>query len=410
MLFYHTADLHFGVENYGKIDSKTGIHSRLLDFYTNLTLLVDQAITDQIDFFLLCGDAYKTANPTPTQQKLLVQQLLRLYSAHIPVIIVVGNHDHPLSFGKAHALDIFSDLPIQGFYVFSKPELKTIETKSGPVQIIGIPWPLKNHVITRQEHHLKNNTEITTYLSEQISKLIEKFVATADHAIPTILAGHLTVGSGIFSGSEKCAIFGSDPIFGVSQLALPFVDYVALGHLHRFQNLNPSGTPVVYSGSIERIDFGERNEEKGFCRITISDAPERSCSLEFIKLACRPMTHVTLTLEANRDQTEQLLEELKKHTITDAIIKIVYHLPQGHKDLVDQGAIQKACEKAMAIASIVPVHKPPAIQRRVQLTVLMDFPTIVHRYLETKELEATQKDRLLGIAQTLYQEVHEMGE
>ena len=410
MIFYHTADLHFGVENYGKLDQKTGIHSRLLDFHANLSLIVDSAIKEQIDFFLLCGDAYKTANPTPTQQKLLLQQLLRLYSAQIPVVIVVGNHDHPLSFGKAHALDIFSDLPIEGFHVFSKPELKTIETKHGPVQIIGIPWPLKNHVITRQEHRLKNNAEIASYLSEQIAKLVERLQEQTDTKIPTVLAGHLTVGTGIFSGSEKCAIFGTDPIFSVSQLALAGIDYVALGHLHRFQNLNPTGTPVVYSGSIERIDFGERNEEKGFCRITISEDTERSCLLEFIKLSCRPMTHVTLTLEPNRDQTEQMLEELKKHTITDAIIKIVYHLPQGAKDTVDQGAIQKACEKAMAIASIVPVHKPPAIQRRVQLTVLMDFPTIVHRYLETKELEASQKERLLGIAQTLYQEVHEIGE
>ncbi len=410
MVFYHTADLHFGVENYGKLDPKTGIHSRLLDFHMNLAFIVDQAIKEHIDLFLLCGDAYKTANPTPTQQKLLVQQLLRLYSAQIPVVIVVGNHDHPLSFGKAHALDIFSDLPIQGFHVFSKPELKIIETKSGPVQIIGIPWPLKNHVVSRQEHRLKNNAEIATYLSEQIAKLIEQLANQVDRKIPAILAGHLTVATGIFSGSEKCAIFGTDPIFSVSQLAHPSIDYVALGHLHRFQNLNPTGIPVVYSGSIERIDFGERNEEKGFCRVTISGETERLCLLEFIKLISRPMTHIILTLESGRDQTEQLLDELKKHTITDAILKIVYHLPQGAKDTVDQSVIQRACQGVMVIASIIPVHKPPVIQRRAQVTVLMDFPTIVHRYLETKELEAVQKERLFGIAQTLYQEVHEMGE
>ncbi len=153
MKFVHTADAHFGIENYGKIDAKTGIHSRLLDFSRNFECIVDYAIDNNVDFFLFCGDAYKTANPTPTQQKLLAQHMLRLHAARIPVVIVVGNHDHPLSFGKAHALDVFAYLPLDGFFVFSKPDLITLPTASGPVQIVGIPWPLRNHVVTHHAHH-----------------------------------------------------------------------------------------------------------------------------------------------------------------------------------------------------------------------------------------------------------------
>ncbi len=264
--FFHTADIHFGVENYGKIDPKTGIHSRLLDFHKSLSSMVDQAIERNIDFFLFCGDAYITSYPTPTQQKLLAKLLLRLQAAGIPVVIVVGNHDHPLSFGKAHSMDVFDYLPVEGFYVFSRPELITIKTKSGPVQIVGIPWPARNNVVTHDEHRMKSATEITSYLSERVGQLINQLAQQIDETIPAVLAGHLTVSSGIFSGSEKCAIFGTDPIFLPSQLALPQFDYVALGHLHRYQNLNPSGKPsVVYAGSIERVDFGERKEEKSFC-------------------------------------------------------------------------------------------------------------------------------------------------
>ena len=57
------------------------------------------------------------------------------------------------------------------------------------------------------------------------------------------------------------------PFFFRHNCAIPPFDYVALGHLHRFQNVNGSHfPPVVYSGSIERVDFGERKEEKGFVR------------------------------------------------------------------------------------------------------------------------------------------------
>ncbi len=84
----------------GKIDGVTGIHTRLLDFTKALTHCIDIAISENVDFFLFCGDAYKTPHPTQTQQRLLVQCFLRLHEAKIPVIIIVGIHDHPLSFGK----------------------------------------------------------------------------------------------------------------------------------------------------------------------------------------------------------------------------------------------------------------------------------------------------------------------
>jgi len=117
--FIHTADIHFGMENYGRIDQTSGIHTRLLDFYHALNFCIDRAIKDQVDFFLFSGDAYKTSHPTPTQQKLLLQSFLRLYKAHIPIVIVVGNHDNPLSFGRANSLELFGDLPLDGFHVIA---------------------------------------------------------------------------------------------------------------------------------------------------------------------------------------------------------------------------------------------------------------------------------------------------
>ena len=144
--FIHTADIHFGVENYGKIDPISGIHSRLLDFEKALNYCINHAIEKKVDFFLFSGDAYKTAHPSPTQQKLLMRCFLRLHEAHIPVVIIVGNHDNPISFGKANSLEIFGDIPLNGFHVIAKPELLHLETKNGPVQIVGIPWPTRNKI------------------------------------------------------------------------------------------------------------------------------------------------------------------------------------------------------------------------------------------------------------------------
>lgn len=401
--FVHTADIHFGVENYGKIDPATGIHSRLLDFSKNLNAVVDYAIDQDVDLFLFCGDAYKTPQPNPTQQKLFVQAMLRLYQAHIPVAIIVGNHDHPLSFGKAHSLDVFTYLPVDGFHVFAKPECKTIVTKSGPITIVGIPWPTRNNVIANDIHRFKTNTEITNYLSERVSAIIDGFAQQVDPAVPTILAGHLTVSTGLFSGSEKCAIFGNDPLFLPSQLAREPFDYVALGHLHRYQNLNPNGSiPLIYPGSLERVDFGERKEAKGFCVGTIKkDAAPHTCTYEFIELATRPMIHIEVTLNETCDQTQQILDSLATHNIANAIIKIVYHVPATKKDSVDLFTIQRACSAAAHLVGIFPVYQPIVREKRATLSVDMDFTTLLDRYFESKNLPDGKGERLKLKALTL---------
>lgn len=404
--FFHTADIHFGVENYGKIDPKTGIHSRLLDFHKSLSVIVDQAIEQQIDFFLFCGDAYKTAYPTPTQQKLLVKLLLKLQAAGIPVVIVVGNHDHPLSFGKAHSLDVFDYLPVEGFYVFSRPELMTIKTKSGPVQIVGIPWPARNNVVTHDEHRMKSATEITCYLSERVGQLINQLAQQIDETIPAVLAGHLTVSSGIFSGSEKCAIFGNDPIFLPSQLALPQFDYVALGHLHRYQNLNPNGIPVVYAGSIERVDFGERKEEKSFCSVAIRTVDgKKSCSYQVVPLATRPMIQIDVMLEPGLDQTRQIIQKLSTYDLSEAIVKIMYHIPEGLPDKVDLFEVQRACAQAKYVVGVIPVHKVVKRERRAQVNVDMDFMVVLEKYINTKDFLASKKDLLMAKAQQLREQL-----
>lgn len=405
--FVHTADIHFGMENYGKTDPATGIHTRLLDFYHALSYCIDVAIDQQIDFFLFAGDAYKTAHPTPTQQQLLMKCFLRLYKANIPVVIVVGNHDHPVSFGKAHSLDLFSELPLDGFHVFSQPHTIMLQTKSGPVQISGIPWPTRNSIALGSKGQYQTATEITTYISQAVSIIITSLAEKLDPTIPAVLTGHLTVSTGIFSGSEKRAIYGNDPVLLPSQLAHPNFDYVGLGHLHRYQNLNPHGYPaVIYSGSIERVDFGERKEDKGFCLVTINQ--KGSTEHEFIKTPTRPFIQVEVTLNAESDDhTEQLLHELKKHTITDAVVKILYHLPAEKKDLVDVKKIQHACKDAMYLVGIIPVRATPVRTRRATMKVDMALSHLLDVYFDSKDHYKERKKELIEKALLLEQEAEQ---
>ncbi len=380
--FIHTADIHFGMENYGRTDPKTGIHSRLLDFEKALNFCIDYALETQVDFFLFSGDAYKTINPSPTQQRLLMRCFLRLYAAGIPIIIIVGNHDNPLSFGKATTLDIFGELPIQGFHVFSKPGSIVLQTKNGPVQIVGIPWPSRTNIAISNTHAYKSSSSLTDYISQSVSAIIKQLAQELDPSVPSVLAGHLTVSSGIFSGSEKRAIYGNDPVLLPSQLAIEPFDYVALGHLHRYQNLNPKGYPaLVYSGSIERVDFGERKEDKGFCVVNLV---KNNTTHEFIKGPMRPFIQIDVKLKAEQNQTEQIIAALQQHSIKDSIIKILYYVPTGIKDYVDLQKVIQACSQALYLVSITPVRSIEAREKRASMHVDMDFQTILETYFDSK--------------------------
>ncbi len=405
--FIHTADVHFGMENYGKLDTKTGIHSRLLDFQKAFNICIDRAIAEDVDFFVFAGDAYKTAHPSPTQQKLLMGCLLRLHQANIPVIIVVGNHDNPLSFGKASSLDIFGDLPLDGFHVIAQPTSLRLPTRNGIVQIVGIPWPTRNTISISNKHLFKSATEITDYISKAVAIIIRNAAQKLDPMLPAVLTGHLTVSNGIFSGSEKRAIYGSDPVLLPSQLAIEPFDYVALGHLHRYQDLNKNGYPaVVYAGSIERVDFGERKEEKGFCLVTIEQ--KNVTKHEFIPVPTRPFIQIEVHLKEGLDQTTQIIDEIARHSITDAVVKIVYHLPGGKKDHVDLQALQRACSEAIHLAGIIPVREPAVRDKRTLLKVDMPLETLLNLYFDAKMESATKKEELIQKTLALIHEQQEI--
>lgn len=403
--FIHTADIHFGVENYGKIDSTTGIHTRLLDFERALNFCIDTAIKEQVDFFLFAGDAYKTAHPSPTQQRLLIRCFLRLHKAQIPIVIVVGNHDNPLSFGKVHCLDIFGQFPVDGFHIIAKPTSFRLQTKQGPIQIVGIPWPTRNTISISKKHALKSATQLTEYISQAVSKLIVNFAQELDPTIPAVFTGHLTVSSGIFSGSEKRAIYGTDPVLLPSQLAIKPFDYVALGHLHRYQDLNKNGYPsVVYSGSVERVDFGERKEQKGFCLVTIEE--KNKTDHIFIETPQRPFVQIEVTLQSGTPQTEQLIEAIKKHDLNDAIVKIIYHIPKDKKDKVDLKTVHQACSAALFVVGIIPVRNAITRERRATVKVDMDMAMLLNRYFSCKPELSDRKKGLIQKALELEDQVN----
>ncbi len=268
MKLIHFADLHLGVETYGKIDPASGLSSRFMDFLGAFDQLVDYAIRENVDLVIFCGDAYKSRDPSQTQQREFAKRIKCLSQCGIPVFLLVGNHDLPGATGRATTTEIFDTLAVDGVYVSGKPGICRISTKSGPIQVVSLPWLKRGNVIARDESKNLDLNEINQRLREILTGIIGNLAGKLDPQIPAVLAAHIWV-HGAKLGSEEGMVIGQEHTLLLSTVANPAFDYVALGHIHRQQVLSEN-PPVVYSGSLERLDFGDEGLEKGFYVVDVT--------------------------------------------------------------------------------------------------------------------------------------------
>jgi len=357
------------MENYGKIDPETGLSTRLLDFLRSFDFLVDYALEHKVNAVLFSGDAYKNREPNPTQQREFAKRILRLAKNGIPVVLLVGNHDTPNVEAKANTLDIYSTLELPNIFVIRTPQLITVpltdcETFQS-LQIIGLPW------LSKRDFEL---------LPDTLRSFYEKIAPDS----PAITLYHGTV-EGSAYGSERALTLGKDPVVPLSLLTSTLVSYVGLGHIHKRQILSEN-PPVLYPGSIERVDFGEEKEEKGFEVVEI-DAKKKAthrCILtparKFITINC------TLT-EESLDPTEEVLQSIVKTEIEASVVKIVLTISQENLERLRIPDIKKAVEaRAYALAGITK-NVERSLRQRLEGVSAEELSPIeaLQKYFEVKQ-------------------------
>lgn len=331
MKILHFADLHLGVENYGRIDPATGLSSRLLDFLAALDHVVDYALENRVDLVLFCGDAYKSREPSQTQQREFARRINHLSTSGIPIFLLVGNHDLPNAIGKATTADIFDTLAVKNVYVSNHPDVYRIPTRSGVVQVASLPWLRRSALLSKEETKSLDFGQINQRLQEVLTNIIAAHVLKLDPKIPSILAGHVWV-TGAQYGSERIMTIGQEHVLLPGTMANPAFDYVALGHIHKRQVLFAK-PPVVYAGSLNRLDFSEEEDEKGFYLVDIGpgESPEkRQVSFTFHTVDSRPFLTIKVDIKSDDvNPTTTVLQVLaeKRESIKGAIVRLQLILP-----------------------------------------------------------------------------------
>lgn len=343
----HFSDLHLGAESYGRFDPETGLSSRMGDFTTAFDHVVAYALQNDIHLALFAGDAYKTCDPSPTLQREFARRIAQMARAGIPVVLLVGNHDMPSVRGRANAVAIFETLAVENVYVASQPQTLHLETRGGPIQVLTLPWLGRSVLTSLDEHKNKSIEEIQQTLLEKVENILLGEIAALDSAQPTVLLAHVSV-FGATYGSERRTILGRDLLLPASLYANPAFDYVALGHIHKHQVLNQAPL-VVYSGSLERIDFGEENEDKGF---VVAEVAKGQARHSFVQTPTRKFITIRVQV-TSQDPMLDIAKAVEQIDVRGAVVRLIVRASAEHEPLIDDRACRQLLRDAFYIAAIV---------------------------------------------------------
>jgi DNA repair protein SbcD/Mre11 len=174
-------------------------------------------------------------------------------------------------------------------------------------------------------------------LLDRLRVALEGEIRQLDPAIPTILLAHLMADTATF-GAERLLAVGKGFTVPLTFLTRDCFDYVALGHVHKHQILSEQPY-VIYPGSIERVDFSEEKEEKGYVLVELEKG---QTTVEYCPIPVRAFRTLNVDLTKAKDPQKQLLIAIAAADIADAVVRVKYDLRADQLDRIDEPEIHNA--------------------------------------------------------------------
>jgi exonuclease SbcD len=269
-----------------------------------------------------------------------------------------------------------------------------------------MPYPARNRLLADEEHKGKSLPELEQALRDAVTNFLRELAEQAEgRDAPRILAGHFTVSGAVF-GSERTVMLGSDVAVTKSAAASSAWDYVALGHIHKHQNLTQGEAgvpPMVYAGSLERIDFGEEHEPKGFCTAEVSRG---KAEFEFVPVRARPFHTVRVDATTEEDPTPAVLRalELRKPDLHDAVVRVIVTMTSQQAALLDERAVQKAAAEASSLSVQQDIREEARARLGTDSAESLAPLELLKRYFQAKAVDEKRTAELLQAAEELMKE------
>jgi DNA repair protein SbcD/Mre11 len=405
----HFADAHIDMANFGRHDPQSGLPMRVMDFLKSLDEIIDAAISEKVDLVIFAGDTYKDRSPAPTFQREWGKRIMQLSRAGIPTLLLTGNHDISPATGRAHAIQEFDTLEVPHVRVIHQPQfLSPADLEDLPVQVLALPWVSRSGLMASLELGGDEPGQIYETLSARLTELVNNWLDEADPELPIILTAHASV-EGAMYGTERMVMLGNDLVLPPALVKDQRFDYVALGHIHKPQDLNEgSHPPVIYPGSIERVDFGEADDRKYFILAEVAKGQTKVTWRELKNI--RPFVDIYVKLESDADINRTLQSAIPpQEELENAIVRmtILYH--RDWEPLIDEKALRALTAPAFEFHLV----KRPQLEARVRLpegraASSLGFTELLDIYWDASKsgYEAEKKQALNQLAKSIIDQVN----
>lgn len=384
--FIHLSDIHIGLLTHGRLNPSTGYNTRLEDILKCLDHVLETAARESVDLILIAGDVFHRENPLPAEEIEFARRIGKAAGKDgARVVMVLGNHDYSSSGIGASAVEIFPALDIEGVTIARKPGVIEVNTKSGSVQIACLPWAGRGALLSREEYKSLSSQELQAEIERKLIAIIRGLAEKTQPKDPAVLLAHVAARGARLSGTETDTLSTSDPVVPVTVLADPAFQYVALGHIHRFQDLNEGDAPpVVYSGSIERVDFTEEKEKKGFVLGEISESETGwKCIYQFRETPARRFITIDLgEIDENKGKLP-VPDGISPGDLEGAVVRVRYEVG-GPGEGIDERELRSAFGGAQTLKIERVFSKPKKTMRQTELSKTMSVLDALDKYVQSK--------------------------
>lgn len=400
----HFADAHIDTYTGGKIDPQNGFSYHTNDFLKALDEIVDTAIAEQVQLVLFAGDAYRSATPVPTFQREWQRRIIRLSQARIPMLMIPGNHDISNGAFKASALQELDTLQVpflhlaaKGIHLYTPQELDGVQ-----LQVLAVPWMPLSLIASRDKENKKTPEERAAEMENEIVRRVQRGIEQADPALPLILMTHYSV-QGSKYPSGQTAELGRDVTLSRSLVCDPAFSYTALGHIHLFQDLNEGQQPpVIYPGSIERVDYGEAKEKKGFI---IAEISNHHTDYRFHELHTRAMYNIQYEAKDAETMQQDMLDILPSgDAAQDAMIRLTITYPHEFESKFSERELRKQVEGALDFQ----LKRKPIYENRMRIQSKnissLTSRDLLTTYCHITNTSETETEALCALADDIFRE------
>jgi DNA repair protein SbcD/Mre11 len=259
MRILHTSDWHVGKVLKGR--------SRVDDHIAALAAVVDVARAERPDLVIVAGDLYDSSSPTPESTKIVTRALSALRATGAEVVAIAGNHDNGPALDALRPWADAAGVTLRGSIRSADDHIVTGTTAGGEAwRLVALPFVSQRYAVRASEMFDLTAAEAAQTYADHVGRLLARLAQGFGTGTGTgntgntgntvnLVTAHLTVLGAKPGGGERDAhtILG----YAVPSTVFPSAaHYVALGHLHRAQQV-PGPCPVRYSGSPLAVDFGE---------------------------------------------------------------------------------------------------------------------------------------------------------